>query len=314
MADPTVRVLRLLSLLTATRAWRGQDLADRLGVTRRTLRRDVERLRRLGYRVDATPGPAGGYVLGPGRELPPLLLDDEAAVTVAVGLQLAASGAVAGTEEAALRAATGLAQVLPARLRRRVAALQESTVALGSGPGADPTALGVLALACRDGERLRFGYADRDGRSSRRHVEPHRLVCTGRRWYLVARDLDRDDWRSFRVDRLAEPRATGQRSRPVDPPDAARFVSEGVAARPYRWQARVVLDAPADVVVRQVPPTVAVVEVLDDARCLLVTGADHLDAIVAHLVLLDTSFTVLDPPELRNRCRVLAGRLATAAG
>jgi predicted DNA-binding transcriptional regulator YafY len=138
-------------------------------------------------------------------------------------------------------------------------------------------------------------------------------VCTGRRWYLVARDLDRDDWRSFRVDRLTEPRATGQRSRPADPPDAARFVSEGVAARPYRWQARVVLDAPADAVVRQVPPTVAVVEVLDDARCLLVTGADHLDAIVVHLVLLDTSFTVLDPPELRNRCRLLADRLSSAA-
>lgn len=314
MADPTVRVLRLLSLLTSARTRRGRDLADRLGVTPRTVRRDVERLRELGYRVEAAPGPAGGYALGSGRELPPLLLDDEAAVTVAVGLQLAASGAVAGTEDTAVRVAAALEQVLPARLRRRVAALQTATVAIGGGPAVDPAVLGVLALACRDGERLRFGYADRTGRASRRHVEPHRLVCTGRRWYLVARDLDRDDWRSFRVDRLDEPLATGQRSRPADPPDAARFVSEGVAARPYRWQARVVLEAPAEVVTRQVPPTVAVVEVLDEARCLLVTGADSLDAIAAHLVLLDTDLTVLDPPELRARCRELAGRLAAAAG
>jgi predicted DNA-binding transcriptional regulator YafY len=179
----------------------------------------VERLRELGYRVDAAPGPAGGYVLGPGTDLPPLLLDDEAAVTVAVALHLAASGAVGGAEEAAVRATSAVEQVLAARLRRRVAALQSATVSLpAGGPAVDAGLLGVLALACRDGERLRFSYTDRDGTGSRRHVEPYRLVCAGRRWCLVARDLDRDDWRSFRVDRLTEPLPTGVRSRPVDPP------------------------------------------------------------------------------------------------
>jgi predicted DNA-binding transcriptional regulator YafY len=312
--DPTVRVLRLLSLLGSARVRRGEDLAARLGVTARTVRRDVERLRDLGYRVDAAPGPAGGYVLGPGADLPPLLLDDEAAVTVAVALSLATSGAVAGAEEAALRATAALEQVLPARLRRRVAALQSATVSLpGGAPAVDAGLLGVLALACRDGERLRFGYTDRDGRGTRRHVEPHRLVCSGRRWYLVARDVEREDWRSFRVDRLSDPLPTGVRSRPSDPPDAARYVSEGMAAGPYRWRARVLLEAPADVVAVRVPPTVAVVEVLDEHRCLLTTGADSLEAIVAHLLLLDIPFTVLDPPELRERCRTAAGRLGAAS-
>jgi predicted DNA-binding transcriptional regulator YafY len=312
--DPTVRVLRLLALLGSARPWRGEDLAERLGVTARTVRRDVERLRDLGYRVDAAPGPAGGYLLGPGADLPPLLLDDDAAVTVAVALHLAASGAIAGAEEAALRATAALERVLPARLRRRVAALQSATVSLpGSTPAVDAALLGVLASACRDGERLRFRYTDRDGQGTRRHVEPHRLVCSGRRWYLVARDLEREDWRSFRVDRLTEPLPTGVRSRPADPPDAARYVSEGLAAGPYRWRARVLLEAPADVVAARVPPTVAVVEVLDGDRCLLTTGADSLEAIAAHLVLLDLGFAVLEPPELRDTCRALAGRLQDAA-
>jgi hypothetical protein len=189
-----------------------------------------------------------------------------------------------------------------------VAALQSAMVSLpAGGPAVDAGLLGVLALACRDGERLRFSYTDRDGTGSRRHVEPYRLVCAGRRWYLVARDLDRDDWRSFRVDRLAEPLPTGVRSRPVDPPDAARYVSEGTAAGPYRWRARVVLQAPADVVAAQVPATAAVVEAMDDERCLLLTGADRLEVVVAHLLQLATPFTMLEPPELRERCRMAAG-------
>ncbi|MGY1707789.1 helix-turn-helix transcriptional regulator [Geodermatophilus sp. SYSU D00697] len=315
MADPTVRVLRLLALLTSARSWRGEDLAARLGVTPRTVRRDVERLRELGYRVDAAPGPAGGYVLGPGTALPPLVLDDEAAVTVAVALHVAAAGAMAGAEEAAVRATSVLEQVLPGRLRRRVAALQSATVSVpGTVPTVDPGLLGVLALACRDGERLRFRYTAADGADTRRHVEPHRLVCSGRRWYLVARDVDRDAWRSFRVDRLSDALTTGVRSRPADPPDAARYVSEGVAAGPYRWRARVLLDAPAATVTALVPPTVAVVEVLDERRCLLTTGADSLDTIAAHLVLLDVDFTVLAPAELGARCRELADRLRRAAG
>jgi predicted DNA-binding transcriptional regulator YafY len=314
MTDTAVRLLRLLSLLTARRTWGGEELADRLSVTGRTVRRDVERLRELGYPVAAVPGPAGGYTLGAGTGLPPLLLDDDAAVAVALGLHAAASGAVAGIEEAALRAAAAIEQVMPTRLRRRVQALQATTVALTANDAVvESSVLALLALACRDGERLRFGYLDRSGMDSRRHVEPYRLVSTGRRWYLVARDLDRDDWRTFRVDRLRRPQPTGRHSTPTDPPDAARFVSDAVSSAPYRWQARVLMDAPAAVVADLIPPTVAVVEAIDEQRCLLMSGADSLDNIALHLAALNVPFTPLEPPELRDRCAALAQRLHNAA-
>ena len=310
-----MRLLRLLPLLTSRRSWRGEELADRLGVTPRTVRRDIERLRELGYPVHAVPGPAGGYTLGSGARLPPLLLDDDAAVAAAVGLHMAACGAVAGMEDAAVRAVAAVEQVMPTRLRRRVEALRSTTVALGvSGPVVEPSVLALLALACRDGERLRFGYVDGGGVPSRRHVEPHRLVSTGRRWYLVANDLDRRDWRSFRVDRLRDPLPTGRRSRPADPPDAARFVSEGMSSRPYRWRARVLLEAPADVVAGLVSPTAAVVESVDERRCLFLTGADSLDAIALQVAWLNVPFTPLEPPELRERCAMFAERFGRAAG
>jgi predicted DNA-binding transcriptional regulator YafY len=216
--------------------------------------------------------------------------------------------------EAALRAAAAIEQVMPARLRRRVQALLATTVPLTARDAAiPPSVLALLALACRDGERLRFGYVDRVGQDSGRHVEPYRLVCTGRRWYLVAHDLDRQDWRSFRVDRMHDPLPTGRHSTPPDPPDAARFVSDAVSRAPYRWQVRVVMDAPADVVAGLVPPTVAVIEPIDDERCLLVSGADSLDGIVLHLAMLDIPFTALEPPELREHCATLARRLHRAA-
>ncbi|HEX3811729.1 MAG TPA: WYL domain-containing protein [Mycobacteriales bacterium] len=314
MTDTATRLLRLLPLLTTRRTWGGQELAERLGVTPRTVRRDIERLRELGYPVGAVPGPAGGYALGAGAGLPPLLLDDDSAVAVTLGLHVAAGGAVAGIEEAAVRAAAAIEQVMPARLRRRVQALQSATVTLpANGPTVEPAVLALLALACRDGERLRFGYVDRAGLETRRHVEPYRLVSTGRRWYLVARDIDRDDWRSFRLDRLRNPLSTGRHSRPADPPDPARFVSAGVSSSPYRWQARVILDAPADVVAARVPATVAVVEVIDDGHCLLTTGSDSLDSIALHLASLDIPFTPLEPTELRDRCAALAARLTQAA-
>lgn len=222
-------------------------------------------------------------------------------------------------EEAALRAAAAVDQVMPARLRRRVEALQATTVPLAVGrPTVEPSVLALLALACRDGERLRFRYVDRAGVETGRHVEPHRLVSTGRRWYLVARDVDREDWRCFRVDRLGDPLPTGRRSSPTDPPDAARFVSEAISSRPYRWQARVLLQAPADAVLSLVPATVGVVEVVDDERCLLVSGSDSLDSLALHLVLLDVPFTPLEAPgaasalrgprgSARPRCRGLTG-------
>ena len=311
------RLLRLLSLFTVRRAWGGEELARRLGVTTRTIRRDVDRLRDLGYEVRAVPGPAGGYELGAGAGLPPLLLDDDAAVAVALGLRAVAGGSVAGLEEAAVRAAAVIERVLPGRVRVRVDALRSAVVPVRtSRPGAGsvrPETLSLLALACRDGERLRFGYTDSRGQRSRRHVAPYRLVSTARYWYLVARDVDKEEWRSFRVDRLAGPSRTGQRSRPADPPDAARFVAEGIASGAYRYQARVMVGAPAGVVAAREPGLGAVVEAVDEERCLLITGAHYLDAIAMNLALLGLPFTPLEPPELRERCAELSRLLAEAA-
>jgi predicted DNA-binding transcriptional regulator YafY len=313
--DTAQRLLRLLSLLTARHTWSGQDLAERLGVTPRTIRRDIDRLRDLGYQVSAVPGPGGGYELGAGSALPPMLLDDEAAVAVALGLRAAAGGSVAGLAEAAVRAATVIDRVLPDRLRRRMDALHASVVPLPTGtPPVSPDLLGLLALACQDSERLRFSYTDGAGRQSRRHVEPYRLVSATHRWYLVARDIDRDDWRSFRLDRLTAPLPTGQRSRPADPPDAARFVLEGISTRRYRWQARVLLAAPASVVASRVPPTAAVIEASGVERGVRVTGSDSLDSIALHLALIGVPIVGVSPPELRDRCAELSRRLSEAAG
>ena len=331
------RLLRLLPLLTARPVWRGDELATRLGVTTRTVRRDVDRLRELGYPVHAAPGRQGGYALGPGGRLPPLLLDEDSAVAVALGLRLAAADpGLRGSQEAADRAAAAIDQVMPPRLRRRVEALTAATVPMvPAQPGMEPNDLALLALACQQSERLRFAYSARAApgpdpdpgpgpdpgpdpgagrtRHSRRHVEPYRLVSTGRRWYLVARDLDKGEWRSFRLDRMREVRSTGVRSRPADPPDAARFVSEGISTGPYRWRARVLLDAPASVVAARVPATVAVVEAVGERQCVLTSGSDSLDAIALHLALLDIPFTPLEPAGLRDRCAVLADRLRQAA-
>jgi predicted DNA-binding transcriptional regulator YafY len=314
MLDTSARLLRLLSVLGSRPDWPGAELADQLGVSTRTLRRDVQRLRDLGYPVHASPGVAGGYRLGAGAKLPPLLLDDDEAVAVAVSLRTAASHTVTGIEETSLRALAKLEQVLPARLRERTAALQQATVALPSlAPTVDPAALAVIAGACRRPQRLAFRYTDRDGASTRRAVEPHRLVHTGRRWYLVARDLDRAEWRSFRVDRMSALEATGVRFDPSDPPDAAAFVANAVTTAPYRYHARVVVRAPAPVIAERVPPTVGALEPAGPDSCLLTAGSDSLDALGLHLGMLDADFRVLAPPELIERLRELAGRLARAA-
>src|SRR5690606_19930835 len=230
MANTSARMLRLLSLLQTHRYWPGRELAEKLAVSPRTLRRDVERLRELGYPVEASRGVAGGYQLQAGAALPPLLLDDDEAVAIAVGLRNAAGTAVAGIGEASVRALTKVVQVMPPRLRRRVDALQTYTVpaALGAGTTVDANALTVIAQACRDDERLRFGYRTRAGERASRLVEPHRLVSLGSRWYLVAWDTERHDWRTFRVDRLTEPAVTGVRFRPRELPasDAAQFVRD----------------------------------------------------------------------------------------
>ena len=308
----TERVLVLLGLLQQRPVWSGPELADRLGVTTRTVRRDVERLRTLGYPVHAGQGVGGGYQLGSGQALPPLLLDDEEAIATAVSLLAGAGGSVAGAGDAAVRALAKLDRVLPARLRHEVRALAGSVESFGGGrPAVDPETLMTLARACRDQVEAGFGYPS--GREvRRRRVEPYRLVASDRRWYLFAFDLDRDDWRSFRVDRMTEVAARTWRFRPRPAPDAAAYVQEGVTSRVYAHQARFLVHAPADTVRAQIPPSAAAVRPRDDATCEVLSGAGNLDFVLLHMALLGHDFAVLDPPELAGRCAVLARRLLAA--
>jgi len=309
-------LLRLLSLFQARRYWSGVELSERLEVTARTLRRDVDRLRSLGYPVNSTAGTGGGYQLGAGATLPPLLLDDDEAVAVAVGLRTAASGTVAGIEEASVRALSKLQQVLPTRLRRRVTALHSFILPLANiGPMVDAEALSVIAGACRDYEELRFSYQSRDGTGSTRQVEPHRLVHTGRRWYLVAWDVGRRDWRTFRVDRIAPRLATGARFTPREPPDGgfAAFVTRSVAYAPQLHQAKVTLHTSAELAAERVPPGAGMLEAVDRNTCILHTGASSLDTLSIYLALIDFDFEVREPPELMERIRWLAERFSRAA-
>jgi len=316
MLQTSARLLRLLSLLQTHRDWTGAELAARLGVTTRTVRRDVEKLRDLGYPVHAAVGVAGGYRLGAGAALPPLLLDDEEAVAVAVGLRTAAGGSVAGIAESSVRALAKLEQVLPSRLRHRVKALHSVTVPLiAGGPTVDAETLTALAAACRDHQRLRFDYRDHDGSASVRTTEPHRLVHTGRRWYLIAYDLDRQDWRTFRVDRLEPRTPTGPRFVPRDPPeDAAAYVSQAVTAAPYRYQARFLMHAPIEVVADESSPTTVRLEPVDEHSCILYTGSNSLEHLALYIGLKGVDFDVLDPPELVAHVRAIAKRFAAAAG
>ena len=308
-------MLRLLSLLQTHRYWSGGDLADRLEVSLRTLRRDVDRLRELGYPVDASRGVAGGYQLQAGAALPPLLLDDEEAVAIAVSLRSAAGGVVSGIEETSIRALSKIVQVMPPRLRRRVNALQDFTVpAMLSGPTVDASALSTLAQACRDDERLEFGYRKRDGETGRRTVEPHRLVSLGRRWYLVAWDLHRHDWRSFRVDRLSDPRSTGARFRQRDLPvgDAAEFVQAGIAAATTQIEVVVTIFASVEAV-KRVSGHWAEVTPIDEGSCRLEMRVESFDWPVMLLGALDARFEVVTPPEFTEHLRAVAARFVQAS-
>ena len=310
----TERVLRLLGLLQQRPVWTGPELASRLGVTARSIRRDIERLRSLGYPVNATQGVGGGYQLGAGRALPPLLLDDEEAIATAVSLRLAAGGTVAGASEAAVRTLAKLDQVLPARLRAEVRALHDAIVTLEGGRiEVDADALLALARACRDTVRVEFGYAGRAQEPGERRVEPYQLVATGRRWYLMAFDLDRDDWRSFRLDRMSAVRATTWRFRRRAHPDPAAYIQRAVTVAGYRYRARVRVHAPAEEVRRATTASTVTVEPVDDASCLLLTGSDSLYALALHLGLLGWDFEVLDPPELREALATLGARFTSAA-
>ena len=312
MTNPTSRMLAVLSLLQTHRHWSGTELAERLGVTTRTIRRDVERLRESGYPVAALAGVEGGYRLEAGRDLPPLLLDDEEAVAITVGLRTAAAGSVSGVEEASVRALAKLEQVLPARLRRRVSALNFSIVPLPGAPATvDPEALATLSLACRDSERVRFRYTAHDGTVSRRMSDPHRLVSAGRRWYLLAWDVQRADWRTYRVDRLDQLQLTGLRfaERRLPVGDAAAFVAEAIRSQFTTYSAVIRLAAPAEVIAARVPPSTGSLEAVDDSSCVLHATTDSLEWLAMLLGVLDVDFDIVEPAALVDCVRSIARRL-----
>jgi predicted DNA-binding transcriptional regulator YafY len=310
MLETSARLLKLLSLLQSPRDWSGTDLAGELGVGVRTVRRDVDKLRNLGYPVDAVPGVAG-YRLGAGAALPPLLLDDEEAVAVAIGLRAAATGNVAGIEESSVRALAKLEQVLPSRLRHRVRLLQSVAVTPNTSGAVDPAVLMAVAAVCRDHERLRFDYRSHDGTATVRTTEPHRLVHTGRRWYLVAWDVEREDWRTFRLDRM-EPRIpTGPRFPPREIPQLDE-TTRGVAGGGYRYQARFLIRAPAEQIADRIPATVGAVELVDLTTCVLSAGSNSLDELLLYVGLLGVDFVVQSPSELIAHVRTLTARLGRA--
>ncbi len=315
MADTTERVLSLLGLLQQRPVWTGPELAERLGVTTRSVRRDVERLRSLGYQVQATQGVGGGYQLGRGRGLPPLLLDDVEAVAVAVSLRMAAGGTVSGASEAALRTLAKLDQVMPPRLRSEVRAIHDATRTLDQGHvTVDGEALLRLARACRDTVRVRFDYEARDGTPSTRTVEPVGLVATGRRWYLMAYDVDRDDWRTFRLDRMSQVAPTTWRFHPREHEDPAVYVQRSVASAAYRFPARVLVHAPLSEIAERTSVRSVVLTAVDDRTTLLEAGSETLYGLAFHLSWLGWEFEVQDPPELREALADLGGRALRAAG
>ncbi|MQA08002.1 MAG: WYL domain-containing protein [Pseudonocardiaceae bacterium] len=316
MLETSARLLRLLSLLQTPRAWSGTELAARLEVDTRTVRRDIDKLRELGYPVHAARG-VSGYRLGAGSAMPPLLLDDEEAVAVAVGLRTAASGTVTGIEDSSVRALGKLDQVLPSRLRARVGMLSSVTVSMpAGGRTVDPDTLIAIAAACRTHERLRFDYETHDGTPSVRDTEPHRLVHSGRRWYLIAWDVERGDWRNYRVDRLRPRTPTGPRFTPREPPskDLATYTSRGITDRVYGYHGRFTLHVPIDVAAAKVPPTVGTLEAVDEHSCVLRIGSNSLDELAVYVATYGFSFEVHEPPELVEHIHTLTARLAESVG
>jgi predicted DNA-binding transcriptional regulator YafY len=317
MANTSTRMLKLLSLLQTHRFWPGTELAARLGVSPRTLRRDVDRLRELGYPVQAQRGADGGYQLAAGAALPPLVVDDEEAVALAVGLQLAAQGTIEGIAETSVRALAKVLRVMPARLRRQAEAVTAMTVPAtwGSDPQdtVDAEVLTVIALACRDSERIRFAYAAAVGEQTDRQVEPHRVVLLGRRWYLAGYDLGRHAWRTFRLDRVSGPEVTGARFLPRQLPaaDAAAFVRNSIATASAVYDIVVEFDAPAAVMHERLGRWV-LVSAVDDARCRGQWSADTLDWPAFALGTAGVGFRVIGPPELRDVLTDWSRRFARA--
>jgi len=315
LLNTSARLLRLLTLLESRRDWPGAVLAERLGVSSRTVRNDVSRLRELGFPVEASRGVAGGYRLGSGAAMPPLLLEDDEAVAVAVALRSSAGGGISGIEETSISALVKLEQVLPSRLRRRVNALHAFTVAVPTtGPTVDAQSLATIAAACRDCELLRLDYRKQDGTESTRSVEPYRAVHLGRRWYLVAWDRDRHAWRTFRIDRMTLQTPTGPhftpRALPAD--DIAAYVTRSVRSAPMKYEAPVKVHAPAAAIVERVPRDI-VLEPIDDNTCFLYARSNSVGMLALYLGLLDADFTVTEPPELVEQLARLGKRYAAAA-
>ena len=313
MLSSSSRLLRVLSLLQTRSHWAGNELAQRLEVHPRTLRRDIDRLRQLGYPIHASSGVAGGYAFRAGQSLPPLLLDDEEALAVAIALQIAAAGTVSGVEEGSLRALVKLEQVMPTRLRRRTDALRSAILPVQRiGPTIDAAMLATLATACRDQLQVGFHYRDLRGQSSVRTVEPHALVHTGNHWYRVAWDPARDDWRTFRIDRVVGALQTGVHFAPRAAPagDLRAYVSGAMAGVHQGEEARVVLHRPREVMARTIPPSAATLEPIDATRCLMRCGADQLDSLVYWLLALEVEFEVLEPQRLKERLRIASERVA----
>ena len=316
MPDPASRLLDLLALLQARRDWPGAELAERLEVSGRTVRRDVGRLRALGYPVESLTGPAGGYSLRAGTAMPPLLLDEDEAIAIAVGLRTAARASVTGIEETSIRALVKLEQVLPTHLSRRVAALASATIAPPvSGPTVDPQHLTTIAAGCRDSECLRFDYRSRDGAATRREVEPHSLVNLGRRWYLVGWDRGREGWRTFRVDRLTRPVAGGTRfkGRSLPAKDAAAYVRQSIAGSGSRYEARVTVHAPADTVAKRLPWVAGALEPIDAQRSEYRTADHDVEWLAIRIAMLGVDVDVDGPPELIAALDALGRRLQRAA-
>ncbi len=315
MYETSGRLLALLGLLQSRTIWSGAELAARLGVSGRTVRNDIERLRRLDYPVEAVRGPGGHYRLGIGAKLPPLLLDDDEAVAVAVGLR-AVTG-VSGMEDTSARALAKLEGVLPHRLKLRVNAVRdavqtgpENTGSNVPDPEVDAGLLMAVAAAIRDHEEIRFRYRGNE----RLQVEPYRLVSWQRRWYLVARDATADNWSSFRLDWMQLRVPGGRRFRPVELPggDYPAFVLRTTAFAGWQVHVRITVYAPAEEVLSRINPAVGVVEAIDDRTCVLVTGADSVETVAVYIGMLGIDFTATEPPELVAHLATLARRYADA--
>lgn len=313
MLKTSARLLRLLWLLQSRRHWSAAELSERVDVDARTVRRDIDRLRELGYAVAASPGLGGGYQLRAGSSLAPMLLDDEEAVTVAVAVRAAASS-IGKMEEAAVRLLAKLDQLLPLRLRKRASALHSVTISLGPSDAAPSIdVLTQIACACRDHLRLRIHYRDRAANVTSRGIEPLRLVHTGRLWYLVAWDCDRKDWRTFRIDRVQRLAATGPQFRPRDfPGDIAAYVSRSIREVPYRYRMRIKLHGSVAELAKRIPSWCGVLEMLDEDNCTLSTGADSIEALAAQVMLTGADFDILEAPDCLAEFREIASRLERA--